>query len=352
MNKELSLSWNILPNVSRSFALAIKVLPHPLSQQMMVSYLIYRVIDTIEDSSAPVSIKKQLFDQFIDSLEMKKFDEEKISSCKTEMLALLDYTYEKELLENLPAVAKVYYGEPKKVRESILRWGRVMASGMYEFQTKSIRTFKDQDRYSYYVAGVVGYLFNDLLYYNNIITPRTRRKLHTYAKKFGLALQKVNILRDVSSDIPSRRYYWPREIMQRYGLDYDTLLKEENRAMAMSVLNEEIDNALEYLYSGMHYIISLPTNAIKVRMFCLIPLFMAIESYVKCIDNKDVFDMGKKVKINRMQVHEIVAKCALWGASNEKLVGWFLQTMQKADSNLGRNARARALMLQMQAERR
>ena len=340
-----------MPNVSRSFSLAIKVLPRPLDEQMMVSYLIYRVIDTIEDSSAPVRIKKQLFDRFIGSLEMKRMDEEQTDSCKCEMLALLDYTYEKELLENLDSVAKAYYSQPAKVRESILRWGRVMSCGMYEFQTKSIRTFKDQDRYSYYVAGVVGYLFNDLLYYNKIITLKARRKLHKYAKKFGLALQKVNILRDVSSDIASRRYYWPRKIMQRYGLDYDTLLKEENRALAMQVLNEEIENALEYLYSGMQYIISLPQNAIKVRMFCLIPLFMAIESYVKCINNRDVFDNGKKVKINRLQVHEIVAKCALWGASNEKLVGWFLQTMQKADSGLGRNAKARALMLQMQATR-
>ncbi|MFH1306581.1 MAG: squalene/phytoene synthase family protein [Candidatus Micrarchaeota archaeon] len=344
MVKYIKACWKMLPDVSRSFALAIKVLPKPLSEQMMVSYLIYRVIDTIEDSSAEKEVKKEMFENFIYILSQKKIDVDEVHLCKLNLLEKINYTYEKGLLENLDAVAKVYYSMPEEVRGSILKWGKVMAEGMYEFQRKRIDTFKDQDRYSYYVAGVVGYLFNDLLYHNKVITLKTKKELHIYAKKFGLALQKVNILRDVASDIPSRRYFWPRKIMEKYRLDYDTLCKKENRKLAMKVLNEEIENALEYLYSGMHYIISLPQNALKVRMFCLIPLFMAIESYVKCINNTDVFDIEKKVKISRAQVHGIVAKCTLWGTSNERLVGWFLESVGKANPKLAKGKKAVALL--------
>lgn len=337
MGKEVSACWEILPKVSRSFALAIKVLPHPLNEQMMISYLIYRVIDTIEDSSAPIGDKKALFEYFIATLSNSKCDSAQVYMCRIGLLEKLNYTYEKELLENLDCLAGAYYAQPPKVRQSILKWGRVMSEGMYEFQQKGIDTFEDQDRYSYYVAGVVGYLFNDLLYYNKIITLESKQKLTQYAKKFGLALQKVNILRDVASDIHSKRYYWPREVMKKYNLDYDSLLKEENRQKAMEVLNEEIDNALEYLQSGMQYTLSLPANALKVRMFCLIPLFMAVESYAKCKGNADVFDIHKQVKISRLQVQEIVAKSTLWGTSNQKLEGWFAQTMRKTSPAVSEN---------------
>ena len=298
---------------------------------MMISYLIYRIIDTVEDSDIRTDRKKELFDAYTQILQDARYDDLRTQEIKKEMISTLTYSYEESLLQKLDSVSIAYYSQPPKVRESILKWGKVMAEGMYEFQQKQIRTFADQDAYSYYVAGVVGYLFNDLLYHNKIITQKTREQLHAHAQRFGLALQKVNILRDVASDIPSKRYYWPRDVLAEHGLDYDTLLDEKNRNLAMSALNDEIENALEYLKSGMQYIVSLPKNALGVRMFCLIPLFMAIESYVKCVNNKDVFDSSKKVKITRGQVHEIVAKSTLWGTSNEKLENWFENSMKKAE---------------------
>ena len=55
------ICWELLPKVSRSFALCIKILPEPLNDQMMLSYMVFRVIDTIEDSHAPLRTKKSLF---------------------------------------------------------------------------------------------------------------------------------------------------------------------------------------------------------------------------------------------------------------------------------------------------
>ncbi len=328
--------WGILPKVSRSFSLCIKVLPAPLDSQMMLSYLLYRAIDTIEDSHASVEDKKILFDMLIGSLRCKKYPQERVARLKTALAAKLDYTYEKELVGNIDAVIREYYEVPAKARSAIRGWGRVMARGMYEFQTRKIRTFKDQDLYSYYVAGVVGHLFNDLLLYNDVITEKMRDRLHLHARKFGLALQKVNILRDVAHDIPSGRRYWPLSTMQKYQLGYSSLLKSENRGKAMKVLREEIDDAVQYLHSAMYYTMSLPKTALRVRMFCLIPLFMAIESYVKCIDNHEIFESEKTVKITREQVHAIVAKSTLLGMSNSALAKWFMQAMAKASPALAR----------------
>ncbi len=319
--------WAILPNVSRSFALCIKILPKPLNEQMMVSYLIYRILDTIEDSNASLEEKKGLFDEFLRLLKGKRLDAAAANQCASRLLSRLNYTYEKGLLENTGTLLRVYFAQPAGVRHYILRRGRAMATGMYEFQKKKIETFADQNRYSHYVAGVIGYLFNDLLHFNGIITSELRRRLHRYARHFGLALQKVNILRDIAHDIAANRHYWPRTLIAKYGLTYENLCLGEKREAAMKVLREQIKNAHNYLVSAMKYITLLPEKAVRVRMFCLIPLFMAIESYVKCVDNDEIFDDAKMVKISREQVYGIVAKSQLWGSSNERLVKWFLSAM-------------------------
>jgi len=324
---DVNTCWGILPKVSRSFALCIRVLPKPMNEQMMLSYLIYRVIDTIEDSSAQLRTKKKLFSEFLFLLSRKKADLPAAAECSRRLLSKLDYTYEKELLEALPTLTSAYYSQPANVRKCIFQRGRTMANGMYKFQKKRIETFADQDSYSYYVAGVIGHLFNDLLCLNKIIGARLKRQLSRYARQFGLALQKVNILRDIADDIASNRYYWPRKLLQKYGTDYRGLCLQENRDKAMKVLREQIADARKYINAAMKYILMLPKKALRVRMFCLIPLFMAIESYVKCMDNHEVFEAGKKVKISREQVQEIVAKSGMWGTSNERLSSWFMLAM-------------------------
>ena len=321
------ICWSILQKVSRSFALCIRILPKPLNEQMMLSYMVFRVMDTIEDSGAPLRVKKALFKRFLALLSKKKADSKAANDVSRTLLAKIDYTYEKELLEQLPALNRHFFTQPLAARNAILRRGRIMAKGMCEFQKKPIETFADQDRYSYYVAGVVGHLLNDLFYINGVISLRLKRQLSRYALEFGLALQKVNMLRDIAEDIAANRHYWPKRLLAKYGLQYSNICSAENREKALKALREQIADARKYINSAMRYVLGLPKKALRVRMFCLIPLFMAIQSFVKCMDNAEIFEAGRKVKISREQVQDIVAKSGLWGANNERLTAWFLSSM-------------------------
>lgn len=327
-----TICWSILPKVSRSFALCIKVLPRPINDQVMAAYLLYRVLDTIEDSSADLKKKKESFKLVLDAFKRPELDLALalVTLCRDRLLSEIDCSYEKVLVENLVSLASFYYSFSAPIRSCILKWGKEMADGMYTFQSKKILTFADQDKYNYYVAGVVGYLFTELLYLNGKVSRKTMLKLKRYAKFFGLALQKINILRDVAADIAAKRYYWPLELLQKYGLSYETITRAENREAALKVLKEYVHNALEYIIAGMRYILNIPRKEIRIRAFCIIPLFMAIESYIKCIDNIDIFDVRKTVKISHSQVRDIVTKCMLWGSSDENLEKWFKSTMERA----------------------
>jgi len=323
------ICWKMLPKVSRSFSLCITMFPKPIDEEIMVAYLLYRVIDTVEDCSAPMETKEKMFGKVLGVLESGKYNEAAAVECRNGLVGKIDATYEKELLENFERVVRVYFSLPKEIRHSIFRWGEVMAKGMYEYLDKGISTIEDQNKYSYYVAGVVGYLINDVLYHNRIISAELRKKLRIHAKAFGLALQKVNILRDVAKDIQQGRRYWPSTIIERHHLSYETLCLPENRKIAIQILKEQIGDALGYLHSAMYYIISLPKKAVRVRIACAIPLFMAIESFAKCYGNGQVFDAESRVKISRVQVYAILAKSMALSVFNGMLVGWFYESLGK-----------------------
>jgi len=325
---ELKLCWNILPHVSRSFSLCIKLLPKPIDKEVMISYLIFRVIDTIEDSSAKLEFKKELFDGFIEILSSHSYNKDLTSKCGKNLMKKLNFSYESILLKNLNVVIKVYFSFPETIRNDILKYSKESAQGMYKFQKKNITTFNDQDEYCYYVAGIVGYLLTDIFYHNKVINKQKKDYLMKYARNFGLALQKVNIIRDIAYDIPDKRYYWPKNILKKHKLDYNNLCLKKNRGTALVILNNMIKNALPYLKDALHYTISLPKTALKVRIFCLIPLFMSIKSFVKCINNENVFIKGNKVKISREEVKKVVKISYIYSPSNILLSRWYDRSMK------------------------
>ncbi len=90
-----------------------------------------------------------------------------------------------------------------------------------------IETFDDLTRYCYRVASTVGLLVVELLGYTN---PRAR----AYAEAQGIAVQLVNVLRDVGHDAVAGRIYLPREELERFGVSDESLrLRERSEALRL-----------------------------------------------------------------------------------------------------------------------
>ena len=73
------------------------------------------------------------------------------------------------------------------------------------------QTFEELAVYCYRVASTIGLISIEIFGYRN---PRTR----DYATNLGMALQLVNILRDLQSDARRGRLYLPQEDLDRFGL--------------------------------------------------------------------------------------------------------------------------------------
>ncbi len=100
-------------------------------------------------------------------------------------------------------------------------------------------TFEDLRLYCYRVASVIGLIAIEIFGYRN---PRAR----DYAVNLGLALQLVNILRDIESDARSGRVYLPREDLERFAIRPGDLAAGRYDDLFVELMQFECDRARNY----------------------------------------------------------------------------------------------------------
>ena len=101
------------------------------------------------------------------------------------------------------------------------------------------RTFEDLSLYCYRVASTIGLISIEIFGYQN---PRTRK----YAANLGMALQIVNILRDVESDARGGRIYLPEEDLERFGVRPESLLEGRPSGRFLELMKFESQRARDY----------------------------------------------------------------------------------------------------------
>jgi phytoene synthase len=100
-------------------------------------------------------------------------------------------------------------------------------------------TFADLALYCYRVASTIGLIAVEIFGYTS---PRTR----DYAVNLGMALQLVNILRDLESDARRGRLYLPREDLERFGVRPGEVLAGCCNDPFIELMQFECDRARHY----------------------------------------------------------------------------------------------------------
>lgn len=305
--------WAILPQVSRSFAMVIRWLPRPIDDTVMTAYLLCRLADTIEDSALPPDERRRLLHRFSECLD---------AGPAGIPVAGVSDPY-RDLVLHADEVLQCYRALPEVARSVLRIRVTEMCRGMSKWCGREIVTLADQNDYCYYVAGLVGLLLTDVFRAFDRISEGHAAVLRPLAADFGLALQKVNILRDVGSDLAEKRCYWPTEILARQGLTPATLLHPQNRGRALAVMRELIRDQWTYLNAALRYLTHLPIREARLRIFCAVPLFMAVATVRRCEENPAVFQTSQPVKIPRSWTKSIVMRAFTLGTSNDYLRSWF-----------------------------
>lgn len=302
--------------VSRTFSKPIAMLPGDLEVAVTCGYLLCRIADTIEDHPAvPRGGKDELFASFLATLEQSG-DPRALAEAFEEIEGV---DAELTLTRNFPRVMRVFARLPPRMQLTVSRWVAEMARGMSLYTHRepgadgfvALYTVEDLERYCYYVAGTVGHMLTELFAegMRDKLDARTCADLRENAESFGAGLQLVNILKDVTDDRARRWSFVPRAACERVGIGIDNLTDIEVRDRAHYAVAPLFDLARAKLDRALDYALAIPPSEKGVRLFCLLPLWMAALTLVHARGNDAMFVAGEDVKISRQAVEQVIAEC-------------------------------------------
>lgn len=319
----------ILPKVSRTFALGIRMLPAPLEHAVRTSYLLCRIADTLEDAPLLTAPRKtQLLDRFRACLDAPDADTAGVAAAFP-----APATPEETLVRECRRVLRTFHALSPGERDAVRPWVQEMARGMAEFAARrgtreglaALASVAELDRYCYYVAGTVGHLLTGLFHIHHGRMPEARyRRLEALATSFGLGLQLTNIIKDVADD---RRRGWsfvPRDLCEVAGVRPDDLQDPSHGSEARQVMAALIAKAKTHLGDALAYCTTLPAAAYRIRIFCLTSLYFAIRTLRVAERDPRLLDPTHKVKITRAEVYRTVAATHLIAPFDPLVRGYYL----------------------------
>ncbi len=302
----------VLPAVSRTFALGIELLREPLRDQVGVSYLICRILDTIEDTtSLPVRDREDLLLR----AEAELLGDEDWLPCAQ---AIEDFfsspslsTPDQQLCRQALLVLETFHNFPEAVQEAASFPIMEMAEGMAltvrrEREEGSLRLNSrlELERYCYYVAGTVGRLLTFLFILDrSSLRGPAGGLLHAHAVDFGLGLQLTNIIKGVTGDFHRGVVYLPAEFFREEDLTLKEVLDNPDNPRGRVIGQKLVRIALDRLEGGISYTLAIPPEENDLRLFCALPLFFAVRTLRAALVPGIIFS-DRPLKITRAEVEE------------------------------------------------
>jgi farnesyl-diphosphate farnesyltransferase len=325
----------ILKQVSRSFYLTLRVLPPKLRDQIGLAYLFCRAADTIADTELipPTERLKYLYlfrEQFTSSV----VSPQSVLEIKNKLAHYQGDTAERTLLSQLEGCFGIFEEFPIQDQERIRSLVGILTKGMEmdltffpaedSGTTKALPSVKDLDQYCYYVAGVVGTFWTQMLIGHFAAfqswDPERMQRLGIH---FGKGLQLTNLIKDVSSDLARGRCYVPQSVLDEFNISSEGLKNNLPAAQFSPVLAHLIRLALYHLEGGWQYILAIPRRHVRLRLACLWPHLFAIQTLQRIYDAEDLLHPKAVVKISRGEVYSIMAMSTLMACSNRMLSRYY-----------------------------
>ena len=318
----------ILPHVSRTFALTIPQLPLGLRTAVTCAYLLCRIADTIEDEPALSPPETLAFLHRFSALLVGRGDPALLAREIESRLSDRTLATERDLVSNLERVLGVMASLNEQQRAAIRRCVELMCHGMPRFQFSAslsgLARSSDLDDYCYYVAGVVGEMLTDLFCDYSPEIARHRPALSAIAASFAQGLQMTNILKDVWEDRSRGACWLPQDVFTRHGVDLASVSSEPFDPRFGAAFRELVGVAHAHLRNALDYTLLIPSKETGIRRFCLWAIGLAVLTLRK-IEHNPRFTAGAQVKVTHSAVAMTRALTKVAGRSNWMLRALFAQ---------------------------
>ncbi len=342
---DLAYCKDALLAVSRTFARPIQMLEEPLQTAVMCGYLLCRIADTIEDHDGfTVAERDARYALWLEALVKyrERPDHAAVRAFEASFEGVDGVPAEMELAMKTGTVLRVFATLPDGMQVKTLRWVAEMTRGMQLYSHRApghdgiaaLHTVEDLERYCYFVAGTVGHMLTDLFVeaFGEEGGPM-ELGLRKDAEAFGVGLQLVNILKDVTDDRERAVSFIPRVATEEKGLPIGDLTDPAKRDVAHASVAPLFDRAEDRLRRALEYTLAIPADQVAVRLFCLLPLWMAARTLVHARGNDAMFTAGQAVKISRAEVEQLINECVQNARDDVALRNGYAQLWQAPASS-------------------
>jgi farnesyl-diphosphate farnesyltransferase len=321
------LDAEILRSVSRSFYLSIRFLPVQLREPIALAYLLARTTDTVADTaqiSGGVRLETlKLLSNGIQGTASRDVVVELMAS----FVSLQENASERRLLESLPdyltSLEGMEYADRNDIRLVLEKIARGQMLDLQRFnnphEIRALGTAADLDEYTYLVAGCVGEFWTRLCFRHvRRLSSRTEDEMLALGRRYGMALQLINILRDAGSDLRAGRCYFPEHELSVVHVTPSQILSEPERFQP--IYRTWLQNAKAGLTCGMEY-----SHAIKnrrVRAATVLPALIGART-LALLNASGPAALQRTVKIPRGEVRAMILSLGLALASRKRIDAMF-----------------------------
>ena len=327
------LETSLLRSVSRSFYLSIRFLPAPLREPIGLAYLLARTTDTVADTAqVSASVRIQTMNLLSDAIQGRA-SRDVVGNRIASLFSLQQNTSERQLLESLPDclawLDRMEHADRSDIRlvlEKIMR-GQMLDLQRFDDpnEIRGLGTAADLDEYTYLVAGCVGEFWTQLCFRHvRNFANQTQDEMLALGKRYGMALQLINVLRDAGSDLRAGRCYFPEYELTAAHLSPSQILVAPEHFQP--VYRMWLEKAKAGLESGMEY--SRAINNRRVRAATVLPALIGART-LSLLQIAGSIASQRTVKVPRSEVRAMILTLAITFGSRGVMNAMFARSYKK-----------------------
>jgi farnesyl-diphosphate farnesyltransferase len=182
-------------------------------------------------------------------------------------------------------------------------------------EIRALSTAADLEEYTYLVAGCVGEFWTRLCFRHvRQFASRTEDEMIALGKRFGMALQLINVLRDAGSDLRAGRCYFPEHELSAAHLAPAQILSEPQRFQP--IYRAWLENAKAGLTFGVEY--SRAINNRRVRGATVLPALIGART-LALLNAAGPMALQQTVKVPRHEVRAMILSLGVTLASRRRI---------------------------------
>ena len=322
----------ILSRVSRSFYLSIRLLPKKLRDPVSLGYLLARASDTIADTAdVPIALRTEGLRLLARGIQGELLGGA-IDDLSATLAPLQKNEAERALLESLQSVLDwLDQGEVddrEDVRGVLEQINRGQLRDLERFpnpkQIVALETAAELDEYTYLVAGSAGEFWTRLCFRHlPKFTNRSETEMFDLAKRYGMGLQLINILRDAGADLRAGRCYFPNEELFVAAMEPSQILREPERFLP--IYRKWREKAEKGIADGIKYADSIRNR--RVRIATALPALIGARTLV-LLRGAGATALRRHIKAPRKEIRSIVTSLMLSLGSRSRIQSLYRELLR------------------------